>query len=140
MTDTPRHLVTEAQPCITSTAGVIHAALVAARGHDRIPSTVSLSVHVIGGARIVVELGGLTDEFIVGAIGCPPGLAYIDRADYTPDARRLHDEVTEFVRERLPRKESGELWHPFRVVLSTKGFWRVPFHAYEGVYLREGDR
>lgn len=121
-------------PFTASDAHTLHAALVAARTAERLPAGATIHIHVVDETKVAVLIGGLTDEFVFGPAATVRGIGD-DPEDYTTQARRLHHEVIDLAREHLPRKESGELWHPFRVLLPTEAHWQSTPYTLEGVYL-----
>lgn len=126
--------MTATPPFTASDAHTLHAALVAARTAGELPTGATFHVHVVDQAKVAVLIGGLSDAFVFG----PPSVVRRvgdDPEEFTVAARRLHHEVIDLVRKHLPRKESGELWHPFRVALPTESHWQSTPYTLEGVYL-----
>lgn len=108
-------------PDLRDTAKTALTALQDARARGLLPAETLITVCGVEPDTLVVSVGGLTDQFVMR------GIVGRDVTDnYTRHALRVHDDIVAVLRERLPRKESGELWHAFRVRLLAEAVWRAP--------------
>ncbi|CRK55453.1 hypothetical protein [Alloactinosynnema sp. L-07] len=114
----------ETTPSVLETATAAHEALLAARTDGHMPEDIVVITCAIEPDTVTVSIGGLTDEHLFGPGG---------GTDESPESIRFRDTVSALMRRHMPRKDSGELWHRYRVVLLPEDVWRAPYCPPEGV-------
>lgn len=116
-------------------ASLLYGVLAAERGTGFLPQHTAVGVLCSADREhLFVQIGGLSDEFILGPATDLRMFAYLDPgACFTAEARQIRYRVLDLARDTLPRKPSGELWFATDVWLMTEPFWRSPRFAFDGV-------